>query len=137
MGANDEQQVTTSGGNFLRGAQGYEHSVVFFVLAEKACLAFFQDADNFKVVPAHPHLSANDVTLLSREKRVRTVNAKHHYVRALLVVQLANESPFFQGDVGKVRVICRNSLGIAPTVIVAFVSNIVVERPTAITNIWR
>ena len=56
--------------------------VVFLILAEEAGLAFFEYADNFKVVTTHAHLRAGDLRI-TREECVCCIHAKHHHVRTL------------------------------------------------------
>src|SRR5205807_7555788 len=111
--------------------------VVFFVLAKESVLALLKHADDLKVYAAHPHFRAYNVVLLSGEKRIGGVDADHYDIAALVVIGLGNKAPFPDRYVRDVCIIRRHTRGVAPAVIPALVSDVVVEGAAAITNVGR
>ena len=90
---------------------------------------------DLEVYPAHTHLGSGYLLILSGEKRVRSIHADDHNVRALQVVIFGDEASFFDRDVGNAGVVRRHSLRVTPAIIMSLIRNVVVEGTAAVADI--
>src|SRR5262245_25120595 len=97
---------------FAAGLERDEDRVVLFVFAEEGVLALLKHADDFKGAPIQLDLFAGHAGLI-REERFDDVDADDHHVAAMQVVNLRDETPLLQRDVGDSGVTRRNALQIA------------------------
>src|SRR5262245_30856151 len=94
---------------FATCLEGDEDRVVFFVLAEERVLALLEHPDDFKRATLQLDLLA-DYAGAVREERFDHVDADDHHVAAVLVVNLHEETPLLQRDVGDLGVTRRDAL---------------------------
>src|SRR5262245_15055151 len=97
---------------FAAGLERDEDRVVLFALSEEGVLALLQHANYLKRAAEQLNLFAGHAGLI-REERFDDVDADDHHVAAMQVVNLRDETPLLQRDVGDSGVTRRNALQIA------------------------
>src|ERR1041385_8049532 len=63
--------------------------------------------------------------------------ANHNNIRALVVVAVGDEPALAHYHVRDIRVVRGDAFRVPPTIVVPLVSDVVVEWPAAVTNVWR